>query len=194
MNHAVRRQAEQSVDHCSLCGREFDDADITAGGVVGGTVHLVGTCCADKLTHVHGYSRYFQTNDMPPDYVLQRAGIRPTEASVPRDGDMDAQDDDRAWFTRHPRRTHRARRAVPGETHNQFPTVIVTPEGHELWVVVRQTESAQRLRASFLKNSAVDLPDDDAALAALFDRIAQAPAGQFISERDVCTLSPRRTN
>ena len=74
---------------------------------------------------------------------------------------------DRDWFRSHPQRSHRLRRAIPGEI----------PGGSaETWVVVRQLQPGVRKRCSF--DAAVEFPSDEAPehiAHAMYDLIAEAP-------------------
>jgi hypothetical protein len=74
---------------------------------------------------------------------------------------------DRDWFRSHPQRSHRLRRAIPGEI----------PGGSaETWVVVRQLQPGARRRCSF--DATVEFPSDEAPehiAHAMYDLIAEAP-------------------
>ncbi len=185
---ALRRLMETAGDNCSLCGREFTDGDVTAGGTdASGTVHLVSTCCASKLSDVVIVGRYLSHGQTSPSDVLRRAGLANAESKLRLSLNPDTpwQMDDREWFDRHPRRTHRARPAHPGEQQSLMSTPTKTPEGHELWVLIRQVEPGRRVRIPFFRDPVTELPDIDAVVAALFDLARSGQPGQVISARDI---------
>ena len=80
---------------------------------------------------------------------------------------------DRDWFRSHPQRSHRLRRAIPGEI----------PGGSaETWVVVRQLQPGVRKRCSF--DAAVEFPSEEAPehiAHAMYDLIAEAPGKPLLS-------------
>lgn len=74
--------------------------------------------------------------------------------------------DDRVWFEEHPARSHRLRLPFPGEITKK----ITVPEGHELWLVVRQVEPGSRIKVGiFLNKEVLPIPDVEAIHHALFD-------------------------
>jgi len=81
-------------------------------------------------------------------------------APTPTPGDL-AQDLDGDWFRSHPYRSHRIRRAIPGEVPG-----ATTPQ----YAIVRQILPGLRIRQYF--DTAVPLPEDEAAehiVHALYD-------------------------
>lgn len=81
----------------------------------------------------------------------------------------EAAEADRRWFLAHPERSHRIRRALPGETKRE--------RGMTALVVIRQEKSGFRVRIAF---SVKDVPAGEApeeAARMMFDRfVAYDPA------------------
>lgn len=88
---AFRAVVRRAGDDCSLCRRPLRSGEMTSFGYIGHRLHLVGTCCADRVSEAWGIGLYI-------------AGPRPWL------------DDDRKWFERNRLRSHRLRRAFDGET------------------------------------------------------------------------------
>lgn len=83
--------------------------------------------------------------------------------------------DDQIWFKANPDRSHRLRQLFPGELatlrrHPEEPDLI--PAGHEPQVLVRQVEPGKRIRISFYRNLAIDIPDIEPLLHAMFDLVS----------------------
>ena len=88
---------------------------------------------------------------------------------------------DRDWFRSHPQRSHRLRRAIPGEI----------PGGSaETWVVVRQLQPGSRKRRPF--DALVAFPSDEAPehiAHAMYDLIVEAPGGGPILHHELMQRS-----
>jgi len=104
------------------------------------------------------------------------------------DQDTDApwKSDDAAWFEAHPTRLHRIRPLI-GEEAASFGSISEQPmpPRHELQVLVRQIEPGQRVRSPFGRNLDTPIPDDEAALHALFDVVTNTGGGADISTGEV---------
>ena len=95
---------------------------------------------------------------------------------------------DRRWFKRHPTRTHRLRRAFPGESH--FPALH-----GPLFVVIRQEVVGVRKKYFFTWFGDPDyLSHDEARLHALFDMLDEnrVDEGWFTDEQIEASAAPLR--
>jgi hypothetical protein len=81
--------------------------------------------------------------------------------------------DDRRWFAENPRRSYRLRRLRPAETLGGWSLDKTADENpcKESYVIVKQMMPGFRLRAVVGSNK--EIPDDDTALGAFFDRILE---------------------
>ena len=126
------------------------------------------TC--EQITEALGlYQNAISEADKIGDGVLRHGGDVPF---TPRIALLDHpwKDDDREWFKRNPNRSHRARKPFPGEADMQG---LAAPAGHELLLLLRQTEPGSRMKVGFYFNVGVlPLPDDEATIHALFEVVA----------------------
>lgn len=102
--------------------------------------------------------------------------------------------DDAAWFKAHPQRSHRQRALLEGEADSFPPGLFeeALPVDHEIQVIIRQIEPGRRARLPFGRNLAMPIPDDEAILHALFDRVAQPErGGPAIRADDLAKLARR---
>ena len=75
--------------------------------------------------------------------------------------------DDRVWFGKNPRRSHRVRMPFPGEFDELGAKA---PAGHALVILVRQVKPGTRARHSFYLNAdLLPVPDDEAIAHTLFE-------------------------
>jgi hypothetical protein len=104
------------------------------------------------------------------DNILHRAGSTPITPKVCLHGSA-CKDDDRSWFERRPKRSHRMRRPIPGKADKEAGTA---PAGHALLVLLRQVKPDTRLKLGFYIDAGL-LPvfDDEAAAHALFEGAVQ---------------------
>ena len=79
--------------------------------------------------------------------------------------------DDRRWFARNPKRSHRIRRAAPDEF---APYPHPAPDGWEAATVVRQYAPGARLRVPFSVGRFDTWPAGEAAVHALFEMILES--------------------
>jgi hypothetical protein len=96
------------------------------------------------------------------DSLLRKAGLAGGQPFVGPKGPWVA--DDKQWFEGHPTRAHRARPRFPGEPAGPVDEQSDGP------VLVRQIEPGVRTKV-FLRD-AIDVPDDEGFIHALFDRLA----------------------
>jgi hypothetical protein len=137
-----RATAVAAGDNCSACRRALHHREVTTFGFIGDALHVAGACCAARVEVAWGLGLYFAV-DRPPPW----------------------REDDRRWFERHPARSHRLRRAFPGETANGQPATS--------WIVTRQIEPGKRVRVAFDPRERPP-PDDEALGHALFDTLSAA--------------------
>jgi hypothetical protein len=187
-------------DHCSIYREPFAHNSRSWGGLdESGTVILTCAGCADQLAYIHvtglvlhrNYDFFndnkktarkgdgdfdldaaledardlVNTADEQVDRVARFGGV---SSPFPNVNILDApwKDDDRAWFKQHSDRSHRIRLPFPGEVTKK----IDVPEGHELYLLIRQIEPGNRLKCSgFLNKEVLPLPDVEALAHVLFD-------------------------
>jgi hypothetical protein len=83
-------------------------------------------------------------------------------------------DEDRGWFERNQKRSHRLRMPLPGEGDEE---AAKTPAEHALILLVRQVEPGKRIRAAVsISANLLPVPDDEAAAHALFEVAMQREA------------------
>lgn len=186
-------------DVCSLCDAPFKHNSRTAPGLdAQGNAAVVGECCFNRLSQFFAIGFYsnrrydfLHAHDPKPDIKLTAEQIVDAVAAwqkniadadqllagIERRGDgiqaseVNLQDyawkrDDARWFEQNPGRTHRARVPFPGEIEVE----VEPPTGSVPIVLVRQVEPGSRLRiVCDLSTVLLPLPDDEAAVHALFD-------------------------
>jgi hypothetical protein len=87
---------------------------------------------------------------------------------------------DREWFRSHPYRSHRLRRAIPGE----IPSVST-----ESYIVVRQVMPGVRMRCSFEPTTSLPSGEAPEHIAhAMFDLIMESP-GRLLSHEELLLRS-----
>jgi hypothetical protein len=128
----------------------------------------VGECCTGKLTEIFGLGFDFP---LPTGAASELADVarRSGVDGMLQVNALDSawKDDDRRWFERNPRRSHRVRPPFPGEYDAE---AAGTPPGHVLIVLVRQVEPGRRIRPAVSLNAdLLPLPDDEAVAHALFE-------------------------
>ena len=183
-------------DVCSLCGAPNNTR--TAPGLdAQGNAAVAGECCFDRLSRFFAIGFYstrrydfLHAHNPKPDIKLTaeqivdavaawQKNIADTDqllAGVERRGgdirasEVNVQDyawkrDDARWFEQNPSRSHRARAPFPGEIEDaELPTGCVPI------MLIRQIEPSCRMRvACDLSVDLLPLPDDEAAVHALFD-------------------------
>jgi hypothetical protein len=114
--------------------------------------------------------------------TARRAGISSSiaEMMIPHFEDAKWKADDRAWFERNPSRAHRLRRVFPGE--------LTGDEARADHVIVRQVEPGWRVRAGFIRNLEICIPDTEPALHALFDLMTER---RIVSEDELTELATK---
>jgi len=210
----VRKIMENQGDWCSICGTPFDHNSKTFGGVIaGGRAALAGECCKNKLKETilagvyvrpeHGgvwgsvvvaaesIQGSVSSVDSLGAEIAKKAGILNEDSRSPRINMTDSpwKGDDAAWFEANPKRSHRLRKLLEGETKDLFAgsTPPSLPPGHEYQVLVRQVEPGFRVRLPFGRNLEISIPDDEPVIHALFDVTSTSPGepinGQEVLER-----------
>ena len=133
-------------DNCSICGAPFKHNSPTAPGLdARGHVVLAGECCANKVAQIFGMSLYQSTGsgtDRIVDDMMRHGGDMPIIPKLVL-GDHAWKTDDRLWFERNPKRSHRIRMPFPGEADQQ---AVGSPSGSTLMILVRQLAPGSRAR------------------------------------------------
>ena len=162
---------------CSLCGGAFRHGGPTAPGFdTQGNVALACEGCIGCLAEVFGLGLYLPRERSAEAFAAHIADTDQLLAGVERRGgdirasEVNVQDyawkrDDARWFEQNPSRSHRARAPFPGEIEDaELPTGCVPI------MLIRQIEPSCRMRvACDLSVDLLPLPDDEAAVHALFD-------------------------
>lgn len=160
---AIVRLIAKNSDNCTICHAPFPLNSKTFGGITAtGRVAFVGECCASKLegVHVSGLSNIIDHRG-----IAKRAGLDAAKVTVHFAGGP-WKADDAKWFAEHPDRSHRLRPIFSGEPHHAEHE---PPEGHALYVIVRQIEPGQRVKLAFFRNVSIGIPEDEAIMHAVFD-------------------------
>jgi len=102
--------------------------------------------------------------------------------------DYPRKSDDREWFERNQKLSHRARPPFPGEVDEEAAN---TPAGQALIILVRQVQAGSRLRTAVVLNADLQpLPDDESVVHALFDLAMRREA---MPRHVLCTLIEKYT-
>jgi len=177
----IERELRKLIRHnvCSICGSSFKHNTCTASGLdAQGNVTLAGECCIEKVTESFGLGFVVGTDDKQLANIVRRSGVDCPLQANPPDGPW--KDDDRSWFERNPKRSHRVRMPFPGEIDN---VVVGTPVGRVLIMLVRQIEPGRRLRGAIAINADwLPLSDDEAVAHALFEVAVKREAAPPDSE------------
>ena len=97
--------------------------------------------------------------------------------------------DDRRWFDENRSRSHRLRRAFPGELLEVLPgSLPAAPFGYQWEILVRLTWPNLRERFPFCRNLLAEIPDDEAWLRALYDVVAEGGEGS-VPDKQVAELA-----
>jgi hypothetical protein len=198
LERALPKLFERNV--CSFCGNSFPHNSATAGGFdAAGNVVLSGECCVSRVAKIFTVGLALTGEQIAaahqkavPDKILDDAERRGGLGRPPRVNLLDSRwkADDRDWFARNPGRSHRARLPFPGEVDEQ---AAETPAGDALIMLVRQVEPGRRLRAAvFLDANLLPLPDDEAAVHALFE-VAVGREAVPPDRQALCALSKKYT-
>lgn len=134
-------------------------------------------------------SHFSAIDDIATD-ARKRAGVRGTGAVNLQASAWKA--DDAAWFASHPDRSHRLRPMADDEAATYPPGLVdqPMPENHRFEVVIRQIEPGRRVRLPFGRNVSVPIPDHEAIIHALFDRIAAGGGpGRVVSVREIAEVA-----
>jgi hypothetical protein len=142
-----------------------------------GKVVLAGECCVNQVPKIFG-TRLELTGEQIAA-VSQKVAVNKKLNDAERHGGGFGRpvkvnllnslwkDDDRDWFKRNPKRSHRLRTPFPGELDEEAAKV---PTGKALFMLVRQVEPGSRLRPHLcLDADLLPLPDDEAVAHALFE-------------------------
>jgi hypothetical protein len=122
--------------------------------------------------------------------IQRRAGIHPNNMQLNL-SESPWKADDAAWFAAHPNRSHRLRPLIANEGATIPPVYFASlPPEHEVQIVVRQTEPGKRIRAPFGRNLAIQIPDNEEIIHAIFDMIFKTDSKEgVIGIRDVAELA-----
>jgi hypothetical protein len=135
---------------------------------------------------IAAYQKAIAETDKRLDDVERRGGS--TRAPHVTLLDYPWKDDDREWFERNQKRSHRARPPFPGEVDEEAAN---TPAGQALIMLVRQVQPGSRLRAAVVLDAdLLPLPDDEAVVHALFDLAMRREA---VPRHVLCTLIEKYT-
>jgi hypothetical protein len=162
---------------CSFCGSSFPHASATAGGFdAAGNVVLSGECCVRRVAQIFtvglaltgeqiAAAHQKATVDKIREDAERHGGVgRPPEVNFV---DSPWKDDDRDWFERNQKRTHRIRWPFPGEVDEE---VASTPAGTVLMMIVRQVKPGYRYQAAVSVDvELLPIPDDEATAHALLE-------------------------
>jgi hypothetical protein len=175
----IDRQLPKLVRHgvCSFCGSPFRPGSSKAAGFdAHGKDVLAGECCVNQIDKIFGLgleltikqsaaaSLNAAVNKMLNDAERHGGFGRPLEVNLVN---SPWKVDDRDWFERNPKRSHRARAPFPSELDEEAAKV---PTGKALLMLVRELEPGSRLRPDLcLDADLLPLPDDEAVAHALFE-------------------------
>lgn len=123
----------------------------------------------------------FDEVDAHANAVMKQAGIHRPARGICL-GEHPWKADDAAWFKSHPERSHRMRPLLEGEAAAAGVPIPkgAIPANHRVEILVRQVEPGKRIRTSFCRNIAIDIPDQEEIIHAIFDAVASAREGQVI--------------
>lgn len=178
-------------EHCSCCGRPLVHNEALAYGLdERGAAAAVGDCCKQRLAVQYADGFYAKRHkealiaasgtmtqddlrklDERVDRILKNAGL-PDGIGSTSDGYRAWKADDLRWFQRNPRRSHRMRPSAPGEIADSPFKGVFIPKQLGIYSIIRQVDPANRVRALFVHNPLVAVPDDEAVIHALFDHVA----------------------
>lgn len=141
---AIEAALRRAGDNCSVCARPLGHAEVTYSGFVAGRLEIVGACCMSRLDGglIHGVGLFYAPDMAEPLHKR----------------------DDRDWFAKNPRRSHRLRRAHTNEA--------VVAGVRATWVVVRQIKPGTRFRIGF--DPRTELTDSEELAHAFFDILLEA--------------------
>lgn len=127
--------------------------------------------------------------------LMRQAGIQKQAKGVFL-GEHPWKADDAAWFKNHPDRSHRLRSVLEGEAEMISANIPKDriPPNHRIEIVVRQIEPGKRIRASFCRNTELDIPDQEEIIHAIFDAVASAAEGKVIDLRETLERARQYAN
>jgi hypothetical protein len=133
--------------------------------------------------------------DARTDKVRQQAGLPKGVGGVFL-GEHAWKADDAAWFKNHPERSHRLRPLLEGEAEAmpvRMPADQIPPD-HRVDVLVRQVRPGERVRKLFCRNTAIDIPDQEEIIHAIFDIVANGVGGSIIDPREIIERAQQYAN
>ena len=126
--------------------------------------------------------------DRYADDVMRQAGVPKGQGSI-NTSDSDWKAEDAAWFSSNPTRSHRMRPTNSDEIEQSPLKGETLPPGHRFETVIRQVQPGMRIRKIYARNIALDVPDIEPLLHALFDRVSAGAPGVPISHGEVAELA-----
>jgi hypothetical protein len=175
LERALPKLFERNV--CSFCGNPFPHASATAGGFdAAGNVVLSGECCVRRVAQIFTVGLALTGEQIVAAH--QKATVGKIRGDAERHGgvgrppevnfvDSPWKDDDRDWFERNQKRTHRVRLPFAGEVDEE---VASNPAGTVLMMIVRQVKPGYRNRAAVSVDvELLPIPDDEATAYALLE-------------------------
>lgn len=123
----------------------------------------------------------FSDIDAHANTLMRQAGIQKQSRGVFL-GDHAWKAEDAAWFKANPDRSHRLRPVHESEAEMVLTSIPQDqiPPTHRVEILVRQVEPGKRIRASFARNTEIDIPDQEEIIHAIFDAVASAGEGKVI--------------
>jgi hypothetical protein len=213
---AVETLIKTDGDVCSICRAPFVHNCRTFGGEsLEGQPALVGDCCRSRLQRQVSVGLYlkhsgydelfprggtagevsaevlekavtiFQQMVAETDDCVRRAGLPATVRPQVSVDDAIWKTDDAAWFAANPTRSHRLRPVFAGEVE-AIGRTLPDLAGYQHAAMVRQVEPGRRIKHMINLNTAIEVPDIEAVLHALFD---QAASGGDLSVATVAELA-----
>jgi sRNA-binding protein len=120
------------------------------------------------------------------DRAMKSAGMRGARHISVMDHPW--KDADARWFELHPRRSHRARAAHPGERIAAKDDYELPPD-HEVLMLIRQVEPGKRMKLAYaMPTKLLPMPDEEELIHAMFDLVAR---GTQVKLRELCELRDR---
>jgi hypothetical protein len=144
----------------------------------------------EVIEGVEAYQQYIAMADKLAADAGKRAGLPEGAPVAVFLSDNAWKDDDRLWFEAHSDRSHRLRRPFAGEKYYRGDRPPIAPPRHESQILVRQLQPGMRIRASFIRNLAIDIPDYEPILHALFDVVSSGRT-TTISVEEVAALAEK---
>jgi hypothetical protein len=130
------------------------------------------------------YQNFLTEADRVVDDLIRRGGDVPVAPKLNL-LDQPWKANDRDWFERNPKRSHRVRIPFPGELVEEAAKV---PTGKARLMLVRQLEPGSRLRPNLcLDADLLPLPDDEAVAHALFE-VAIGREAMPVDRQAFCVL------